>query len=164
VFAKNKSAAANLTRQLGSSRQLNKSYTAFVEGVLPIGERVEVADYLLKDTHTNTSRVVPMGTNGAKKASLAYTCIENNEAYGYSRLEVEIFTGRHHQIRVQMSNAGYPLLGDGKYGNPRSNEISAKLNIKNTALYADKISFIHPASGKRLVFDFSVESPNINKI
>jgi 23S rRNA pseudouridine1911/1915/1917 synthase len=51
-----------------------------------------------------------------------------------------------------MSNAGHPLLGDVKYGNQHSNELSNRLNIKNTALYADKISLIHPVSGKKLDF------------
>jgi 23S rRNA pseudouridine1911/1915/1917 synthase len=154
VFAKNKSSAANLTKQLDNGT-LRKSYTALVDGVIPIGETVELVDYLLKDLRTNTSKVVSQGTKDAKKARLIYKCIDNNTDEGYSRLEVEIFTGRHHQIRVQMSNAGHPLLGDVKYGNQHSNELSRRLNIKNTALYADKISLIHPVSGKKL--DFSTQ-------
>jgi 23S rRNA pseudouridine1911/1915/1917 synthase len=152
VFAKNKSSAANLTKQLDNGT-LRKSYTALVDGIIPIGEKIELVDYLLKDSRTNTSKVVNQGTKDAKKARLIYTCIDNDTDEGYSRVEVEIFTGRHHQIRVQMSNAGHPLLGDVKYGNQHSNELSNRLNIKNTALYADKISLLHPVSGKKLDFN-----------
>jgi 23S rRNA pseudouridine1911/1915/1917 synthase len=101
------------------------------------------------------SKAVPGGTKDAKEARLSYKCIENRALY--SVVEIELYTGRHHQIRVQMSNAGFPLLGDNKYGNPHSNELSRQLGIKNTALYADKITFIHPENGEWMNFQTNYE-------
>jgi 23S rRNA pseudouridine1911/1915/1917 synthase len=130
VFAKNQKTAANLTDQLKSGT-LKKSYTA----------------------------IVPKGTKGAKEAKLLYKCNEinfielNNVGDAeYSKVQIEISTGRHHQIRVQMSNAGHPLLGDNKYGNPHSKELSERLNINTTALVADKITLINPDGNNKLSF------------
>jgi 23S rRNA pseudouridine1911/1915/1917 synthase len=163
AFAKNQKTAANLTDQLKSGT-LKKSYTAIVDGHLPIGEECELTDYLLKDSRTNLSKVVPKETKNAKKAKLLYKCNENNfienknieaanlDKAEYSKVQIEISTGRHHQIRVQMSNAGHPLLGDNKYGNPHSNRLSEMLNINTTALIADKITLINPSGNNKLYF------------
>jgi 23S rRNA pseudouridine1911/1915/1917 synthase len=158
VFAKNQKTAANLTDQLKRG-MLKKSYTAIVDGHLPIGETFTLCDYLLKDSRTNLSKVVPKGTKGAKEAKLLYKCNEINfieiNSLGdaeYSKVQIEISTGRHHQIRVQMSNAGHPLLGDNKYGNPHSKELSERLNINTTALVADKITLINPDGNNKLSF------------
>jgi 23S rRNA pseudouridine1911/1915/1917 synthase len=153
AFAKTPKAAANLTAQLRKGT-LKKSYTAIVDGHLPVGEEHELTDYLLKDSRTNLSKVVAKGTKNAKEAKLLYKCIENKNIDGleYSVVQIEIFTGRHHQIRVQMSNAGNPLLGDNKYGNPHSKELSERLNINTTALLADKITLINPSGNNRMYF------------
>jgi 23S rRNA pseudouridine1911/1915/1917 synthase len=158
VFGKTSRATANLTAQLNKGT-LKKSYTALVDGIIPVGETRELTDYLLKDGKTNLSKVVGKGTKDAKEARLVYTCIENKNIDGalLSVVQVELFTGRHHQIRVQMSNAGYPLLGDLKYGNSHSNEISKRLNIGNTALLADKISFDNPDSGEKNKFSIKFD-------
>lgn len=66
--------------------------------------------------------------------------------------EIELFTGRHHQIRVQMSHAGMPLLGDNKYGNEESEKLSQALGIRHTALLASRLSLSHPVSGKKLEY------------
>jgi 23S rRNA pseudouridine1911/1915/1917 synthase len=153
VFAKTKDVAANLTAQLRKGT-LKKSYTALVDGILPIGEEYQLTDYLLKDERTNLSRVVDKSVKSAKEARLVYKCVENENVEGveFSKVNIELFTGRHHQIRVQMSNAGYPLLGDVKYGNPHSKELSERLNIKSTALLADKITLINPKDENILHF------------
>jgi 23S rRNA pseudouridine1911/1915/1917 synthase len=160
VFAKTKAAAAALTTQLNKGL-LKKSYTAFVDGAVPVGETKSLIDYLLKNPKDNTSKAVPKGTKDAKEARLTYKCIEVKTADNgepYSKLEIEIFTGRHHQIRVQMSNAGYPLLGDNKYATIHSAELSNRLDIRATALYADKITLIHPRNNKKLNFQLNYEN------
>jgi 23S rRNA pseudouridine1911/1915/1917 synthase len=157
VFAKTKAAAASLTAQLNKGT-LKKSYTALVDGAIALGESKDLTDYLLKNPKDNTSKVVPKGTKDAKEARLTYKCIEVKTADNgeqYSKLEIEIFTGRHHQIRVQMSNAGFPLLGDNKYATPHSTELSNRLNIRATALCADRITLIHPDNNKKLNFQLN---------
>jgi 23S rRNA pseudouridine1911/1915/1917 synthase len=154
VFAKTKAAAANLSAQL-TKGTLSKSYTALVDGALPIGKPQQLTDYLLKDTKANTSAVVDKTTKGAKEAILTYTCLSTHttpDNTPYSIVEIHLTTGRHHQIRVQMSHAGYPLLGDIKYGNPHSELLSKQLKISETALLADKICLVHPDTGKKMNF------------
>jgi len=148
VFAKTPQAAANLSRQLDSG-SLKKSYVALVDGA--VSGEAKLADYLLKDTRTNLSKVVGKETNGAKKAVLCYRGIQSCNSF--SVVEIELFTGRHHQIRVQFSHAGYPLLGDMKYGTEHAKELSKQLGIENTALLANKLSFLHPDDGSEMNFE-----------
>lgn len=153
VFAKNQSAAKKLTNQLQDGT-LSKKYAALVAGV-PAEQEGELTDYLLKDARTNLSKVVPKDTKGAKEARLHWKLAErfsDADAGDYSLVEIELFTGRHHQIRVQMSYAGFPLLGDVKYGSDQSRALSRRLGITNTALLADKLTFRHPQSGKQMSF------------
>ena len=67
-------------------------------------------------------------------------------------VEVELFTGRHHQIRVQMAAAGMPLLGDRKYGTSSANALAECMGLEYTALIADKLSLVHPRTGEILKF------------
>lgn len=154
VFAKTQEAARVLTKQLESGA-LKKSYAALVPKLS--NENVtegNLEDYLLKDSRTNLSKVVSPDTQGAKKAKLTWRLIQNIEIgdAGFSLVEVEIYTGRHHQIRVQMSHAGMPLVGDCKYGNELSQELSEKLGIRQTALLANHLSFKHPVTKKQMQF------------
>ena len=115
-------------------------------------------DYLKKDSRTNSSSVVASKTPGAKKAVLDYWVqeeIKDERTETGKRILVKIAldTGRHHQIRAQMSNAGMPLLGDSKYGSERSKELSRDIGCKNVALCAYKLSFKHPATHKEMVFE-----------
>lgn len=181
VFAKDAKSAKELTNQLGN-KILNKSYTALVlienkneTDQIPGGE---LTDYLLKDNRTNMSKVVEKGTRDAKEARLKWEIshIFNAEECGKKRdivamaadtakiamVKVEIFTGRHHQIRVQMSNAGMPLLGDQKYGSELSKQLTTKLLIRNTALLADKIEFEHPVTKKKM--KYVIEPENIKSM
>ena len=70
-----------------------------------------------------------------------------------SLVEIRLLTGRHHQIRVQLSHEGMPLLGDGKYGSPKSRELSRIIGCRNVALCAYKLVFSHPVSGKEVTFE-----------
>ena len=155
VFAKTPEAAKVLTKQLENGT-LKKSYTALVPKIeSEIVTQGELEDYLLKDGRTNLSKVVSAGTQGAKKAKLSWKLLQDIKAseYAYSLVEVEIFTGRHHQIRVQMSHAGMPLLGDSKYGNEASRELTEKLGIRHTALLANRLRVIHPVTKEKMQFE-----------
>lgn len=150
VFAKTQEAAKRLSVGI-SDGSLIKKYSALVAGTPP-KQGGECADYLLKNARTNLSAIVPKATKGAKEARLCWKLIKSfsTPTYDYSLIEIELFTGRHHQIRVQMSGAGMPLLGDMKYGSVLSKEMSKQLKIDNTALAADSLEFIHPKSGKKM--------------
>lgn len=144
------------------------------------GESGVFTDYLLKDGKTNTSRVVPPEVKGAKEARLRYEILqeESPEALAsarkaggevslpdrteesglrYAVVKIRLYTGRHHQIRVQMANAGMPLLGDRKYADQAAVTLSEKLGIREIALCAYRLSFCHPKTGERLHFEIMPE-------
>ncbi|MCR5254783.1 MAG: RluA family pseudouridine synthase [Acetatifactor sp.] len=150
VFAKDKASAAALSQQL-SGGILNKHYTATVCGKVP-EERVCLEDYLIKN-EKNLAKIVPKDYKGAKKAILYFirteTLDEKNQIY---KLDVEIETGRFHQIRCQLAGAGYPILGDQKYGTGESGTLSAELGVRNVALTACTLEFVHPTTHKKMSF------------
>ena len=74
---------------------------------------------------------------------------------GYVLAEIQLDTGRHHQIRVQMAHAGMPLLGDQRYGSEESREVSTQLGIRTIRLQAVKLAFCHPTSGKRVCYELT---------
>lgn len=142
LFAKTKEAAASLSRQI-QEKTVEKYYQAILCG--EIEEAGELTDYLLKDGKTNLSRVVNKNTPGAKKALLKF---KNIKSVGKNSLvEIKLETGRHHQIRVQMAHHGFPLLGDRKY-NPEA----AGNSFRKLALFAWKLKFRHPGTGKWMEF------------
>lgn len=110
VFARTSKAADRLTAQF-KDRRAHKRYVAIVDGYAPASG--ECIDWLWKDERTNTTRVVPEGTDGAKKAILRYRTLAREN--GTSLLDVELLTGRPHQIRVQLSSRGLPIVGDMRY-------------------------------------------------
>lgn len=144
VFAKTPFAAADLSRQVTDGR-MKKYYLALLCGK-PAEASGTLVDYLLKDGRTNTSSVVKKGVKDAKRAELNYRVLKYGETTTLA--EVELLTGRHHQIRVQMANAGWPLYGDTKY-NPQFQTAAAYVQ---TALCAHKLSFVHPKTKKRVEF------------
>lgn len=158
VFAKNQSAAKILSHQL-QDNTLKKSYLALVQGELKQTADGKLTDFLQKDNRTNLSKVVKEGTDGAKKAVLNWNCVKCYQGKGYSAVEVELLTGRHHQIRVQMANAGMPLLGDMKYGTDASKELSKHLGVANVALFAYKLALLHPKTGKYLEYRIDWHAP-----
>lgn len=147
VFAKTKSAARTLSRQL-TSMEFGKYYLALLEGALP-GEEGILTDYLIKDTKTNTSRICNKMLPGAKKAVLHYRLVPSQD--GKHLYEIRLETGRHHQIRVQMAGAGCPLVGDAKY-NPTSHAPGQWTQI---ALCAYRLEFSHPVTGKKISFQIT---------
>ena len=90
----------------------DKFYYAVTDGV-PEQKKGTLEDYLLRDGKTNTSKVVSKSTEGAKSARLDYEVTAQNKTNAILRIRLD--TGRHHQIRVQLANAGIPIVGDAKY-------------------------------------------------
>ncbi|MDE7367904.1 MAG: RluA family pseudouridine synthase [Lachnospiraceae bacterium] len=149
VLAKNQQAAADLSDQIQDGNMV-KYYQAVLTGELD-SECGTLEDYLLKDGKTNTTKVVPKGTKGAKKAILDYEVLdvfETDEGI-LSYVLIQLVTGRHHQIRVQMANQGAGIWGDTKY-NPRFQKV--KRRYQQIGLYATRLEFDHPATGEHLVF------------
>lgn len=151
VFAKNKKAAGALSTQT-AQHQMNKIYYAVVYTKEDLtGKRGTLTDWLVKEA--SIARVCDASQNGAKKAVLSWKCLacQGNRAL----LEVELETGRFHQIRVQMAHAGMPLLGDQRYGSEESREVSTQFGIRTIRLQAVKLAFCHPTSGKRVCYELT---------
>jgi len=146
AFAKTSKAASRLSEQIRGG-EFAKKYYAVVNGILPVGETKRIADFLGKDEETKTAFVVK--DKSGKDASLTYTVLETTSVAGaiLSLVEIELHTGRFHQIRIQMASRGFPLYGDQKYG---------KSVVKKQAelgLFAYELEFEHPIT--RLPVRFS---------
>lgn len=142
VFAKTKEAAKDLSRQV-SSGQMEKRYLAVVHGENLEEDEVFLTDYLIKDEKTHMAKVVRQGEKNAREARLSYRLIRQWEEEAL--VEIRLFTGRFHQIRVQMAHAGLPISGDRKY-NPRSGGDAL-------ALCAYALVFRYPGSRKKMSFE-----------
>lgn len=141
VFARNSKSAKRLSEQF-QTHSVEKVYYAVTNGVVKLKSQ-KLVNYLKKDEKENIVKIVPMSESGAKKAELVYNYLEDDGKE--SLLEVKILTGRSHQIRLQLSNIGYPLVGDVKYG-------KAKGKTSQLGLWAGKLAFDHPTTKQRLVF------------
>lgn len=137
VYAKTSKAASRLSEQIRTS-QVEKQYLAVVNGILS-EKKGEFRDYLKKLETGNT--IVSRKEEG-KEAILNYEVLKEKE--GYSLVKIDLKTGRHHQIRVQLSSRGFPLYGDQRYGRIDKNEI---------ALTSYHLSFYHPITKEKLVFE-----------
>ena len=116
VYAKTKNAAGALSKQVAEGK-MHKKYLAVLCGK-PVDNVEKYVDYLLKDEKENISRIVDMGIKSGKRAELICRALETKEIAPYGELtlaEITLLTGRHHQIRVQMSGHGLPLWGDNRY-------------------------------------------------
>lgn len=155
VYGKNQKAAAELGRQLQGA-DFTKEYLAVVCGK-PQEERQELVDYLIKEN----GRAVVSTQKEAKKAVLQYevAAVKTIESEEVSLLRVRLATGRFHQIRAQLSHAGFPILGDSKYGNEKSSNMAKRLGIRNTGLCAVRLVFLHPANKKKMEYTVSPTNP-----
>jgi len=142
VYAKTSKAAARLAEQL-QNNTFHKKYLAVVLGEPKLREKTLV-DHLLKDELKNTTKIVPSATTGAKRAELNYRVTQIIDKV--SLVEVQLVTGRSHQIRVQMANHGYPVFGDAKYGGDKLGK------GWNLALWAYEIAFVHPTTQDMMKF------------
>jgi 23S rRNA pseudouridine1911/1915/1917 synthase len=141
IFAKTSKALTRLNKDF-REKKIAKTYWAVVQN--PVNtEKVTLVDYLIKNPKNNKSKAFKTEKKGSKKAILHYSLLK--QCTSYSLLEVDLETGRHHQIRVQLSNIGLIIKGDLKYGAKRSNKDGG------IHLHARKISFTHPVSKENLV-------------
>lgn len=158
LAAKTKEAAAGLSAQL-QTRCVEKCYRAVVRNraadPLLAGEEGTLSDFLLRDGKANCSKAVREGTPGAKRAVLRYRALR--AAGPLLELSIVLETGRHHQIRVQMANAGMPLLGDRKYGGEAAE--GQKEQVKHIALCAVKLRFFHPMTGEGMECSTEPKNP-----
>ena len=161
VFAKNPKAAASVSKQL-QQNTLNKEYFAVVCGK-PDQEAGRLVDYLQKDNKTRTAKVVKKGAPDAKEAILDYQILQAKKDGQIRLLRIRIETGRFHQIRAQLSNAGFPILGDRKYGDTESLALSQQVGASNVALCACGLEFKHPVTGKKLKFSAPIPEDNKKK-
>ena len=141
VFAKTSKALTRLN-ELFSKRETQKTYWAVVKNKPPKSEDTLV-HYLKRNEKSNSSKAHIKEVPDSKRASLDYKIIK--ELNKYFALEINLHTGRHHQIRSQLSAIGCPIKGDLKYGFDRSNPDGG------IHLHAQKLAFIHPVSKEELV-------------
>lgn len=136
IFART---SKSLTRinALIKNREINKTYWAIVKNKPP-HESDTLVNYLRRDESRNKSFITGENTKNAQQASLTYTIIGRSD--NYYLLEIDLQTGRHHQIRTQLAGIGCPIKGDLKYGYPRSNADGS------IHLHARKLNFIHPVT------------------
>lgn len=139
LFAKNKRAVGLLNDQF-KERQVTKTYLAVVKN-RPEADEGVLQHYLAKNGKTNKSEAVAEGTPNSKLAELRYKVLGSSD--NYHLLQLELHTGRHHQIRAQLAAIGSPIKGDVKYGARRSN------SDRSIHLHARKLSFRHPVSGEQ---------------
>ena len=109
---------------------------------------VRLTNYMYVDRHTNLSRLCDKSYSIAKEALLDYM----ERDYSIADLDIRLITGRHHQIRLQLSGAGMPILGDLKYGSEESMAYSASHGIHRIQLCAYKLKFSHPATDMDMLF------------
>ncbi|WP_090000622.1 RluA family pseudouridine synthase [Chryseobacterium taichungense] len=140
IYAKTSKALTRLT-QMVKNREIKKTYWAVVVKEM-IPETQRLIHYLKKNEKNNKAIVFPKATEGAKEAILTYHVIKTLD--NYLLLEIDLETGRHHQIRAQLSKIGVPIKGDLKYGSPRSNP-DGGIN-----LHARKLEFIHPVTKENI--------------
>ncbi len=142
VFAKTSKAAARLSDQV-RRKVFKKKYLAVVDGKFKQQEGT-LEDYLYKDERLNMSRVVSKEKKNAKLAKLDYKVLKYNEVKNLSLVEINLHTGRHHQIRVQLSHLGHSIFGDQKYGNRGQG--------KQIALWAYELTIEHPITKEEMTF------------
>ncbi len=142
IFAKTSKAASRLSNQV-REKIFKKKYLAVVDGK-PENKTGILEDYLYKDERNNISKVVNKDKKNAKYAKLEYELIVYDEVKNLSLLSINLYTGRHHQIRVQLSNFGHSIFGDQKYG--------TRGKGKQIALWAYELEIEHPITKEKMTF------------
>jgi 23S rRNA pseudouridine1911/1915/1917 synthase len=140
LFARTSKALTRLTRMF-HEHAVKKTYWAIVKNHPP-KESDSLAHYLVRNAAQNKSYCNDQPKPGAKKALLSYKVIQHSDRY--CLLEINLETGRHHQIRAQLAHIGCPIKGDLKYGFPRSNSDGG------ISLHAREVRFIHPVTKKEI--------------
>lgn len=145
IFARTSKALTRMN-ELVKTRGIKKTYWAIVKNPPP-DQKEHLVNYLNRNEKINKSFIVSENKTGAKRAELIYTYLQNSD--NYHLLEVELITGRHHQIRAQLAHIGCSIKGDVKYGFGRTNEDGS------IHLHARSIEFVHPVKKEML----KIEAP-----
>lgn len=155
VFAKNEKAAAFLSTRLQKQEEasFSKRYYAVLWGQ-PAEREGRLVNELYRD-HAGRAVILDEASEwgkqfGARRAVLNYEILETYRELALAEIRIE--TGRFHQIRAQMAHAGTPILGDRKYGNEASEEAARRYHVRNTALCACSLEFMHPGSKEKMCF------------
>jgi 23S rRNA pseudouridine1911/1915/1917 synthase len=145
VFARTSRAAGRLSDQI-RKKEFSKKYLAVVNGIIEKDEGTFI-DYLKREDNGNT--IITNNKDG-KESILNYKVLKRNNEKKETLVEIELKTGRHHQIRVQFASRNHPLCGDQRYG---------KMDKTQIALCAYHLEFIHPITKEKM--SFSIEKPNM---
>lgn len=148
VFAKTSKAASRLSEEV-RNKTFEKKYLAVVDGKFDKDEGT-LEDHLYKDERNNMSKVVNSTKKNAKFAKLDYKELVYDEVKNLSLLKINLHTGRHHQIRVQLSSAKHSIFGDQKYG--------SRGQGKQIALWAYELKIVHPITKEEMIFKDLPES------
>lgn len=177
ILAKNKKTATDLAAQI-KNRTTDKYYYALCHGIFD-EKKGTLENFLVrkedgfaaviseseKDSQKGNEISLDNGdtirimSGEVKKAKLEYEVISENE--NESLLRIKLFTGRFHQIRVQMAYLGHPILGDQKYGSDESLQYSKDHSIKDVCLVSYKFALKHPSTRKRVEFEITPDNPQI---
>lgn len=141
LFARTSKALVRLNEMFKNHDAMHKTYWAIVHGAPKLSE-ARLENYLIRNEPQNKSYIAKPGAKDAKLAVLTYRTLTRGDHY--SLLEVELLTGRHHQIRCQLAAIGCPIKGDLKYGAKRSNPDGS------ISLHARQITFVHPVRKEQL--------------
>lgn len=173
VFGKNPTATAFLNKQV-QERSIGKNYYA---ATLKVGRRFipkkdTLTDYMTFDSRSNVGEILhddlshldKMSRQNVKKAVLDYKIIGEDELK--LLFDINLHTGRHHQIRLQLSNIGCPIIGDTKYGNVVDEDVNEVVNVKKCglALCSYRISFVHPKNKEEMEFKIEPQNIEIQKL
>ena len=151
VFAKTSKALSRLNDMFRNG-EVKKTYWAIVRN-RPQELEGELTNWLVRNEKQNKSYAYDKEVKDSKKAVLCYRTIGHSQ--NYHLLEVDLKTGRHHQIRCQLAKMGCPIKGDLKYGSPRSNPDGS------ICLHARRIAFVHPVSKESIEIEAPVPSGNL---
>ena len=152
LFARTSKALTRLNEMFKSHEQIKKTYWAIVQGCPKVPE-ARLENYLTRNETLNKSFIAKPGAKEAKLAVLTYKTLVKGEHY--TLLEINLETGRHHQIRCQLAAIGCPVKGDLKYGAKRSNPDGG------ISLHARQIAFIHPVSKIQLCITAPVPNDSL---
>lgn len=151
VFARTSKSLARLNSML-QNRELKKKYWAVVKNP-PAAASDTLVHFLRKNEKQNKSYIVPQGSQNCKRAELKYQLA--GQSNDYYLIEVELITGRHHQVRAQLASIGCPIKGDLKYGFDRSNPDGS------IHLHSRQVHFTHPVSKENIFLTAPVPKDNL---
>lgn len=154
VYARTSKALSRLS-ELFRTREVKKTYWAIVSD-RPPAEEGTLSNYLKKNEQQNKSYVYEKEVKGSKLAELSYRVLARSEKYYL--IEVDLQTGRHHQIRAQLAAAGCPIKGDLKYGSKRSNEGGG------ISLHSRRVAFVHPVKNEEIKIEAPLPEDRIWKL